>query len=276
MKIHGSYPHPVVGNGSDATGRLSPRLMTSNTRDTINIQLSEISVTNEAISALVKDGKATYVIRLESSGTGMRKSYTTPGPEFDISLPLSELHSELKLEVAAIALAPISNYSPTGAHQDYGGQKFKIDPGDILAVTSAFNWSIDDDWDPLKTPIQSIMRITRTTDKLASMKVSFDTEKILIQICKEDFAHYISRKYDSAAIIHSAIIFPVLVVAIASLNNPDYVGLQWHRRLTVLIDRLDIDDEQSPLETAQQLLRLPINRSFSQLDKILAGESNHE
>lgn len=271
----GSYPHPVVGNADDVASTFAPALYMSNDRRTLTLDFEELGADNSTIAELVATRKASYIARVDCDATGFRQSFRLSGPRDTVRIPLAQLHKVLVVELCAIALAPVTGYAPEGMHSDYGGQRFDLQAGELLAVADHFRFELGAEWDPLKAPMQSLMQIERGEDEAGPMEVVFEMEKILIRLCGPDYDRYNLRKGDSVDLIHAAVVFPVLVAALGKLHEADHQGQLWNQRLRELLAIQGIPTDE-PIMAAQHLLKLPVHRGLVCLDQICERGHDHD
>lgn len=267
-----SFPHPVVGNADDATGSFNPQVIRSNDRKTLTLEISDLVTKNDALDLHIAEGRAQFVTRVECGNTGFRKIYPTRSRTHLIKIPIHELYREVQIELGVMARQNIPDYRPTDPHQDYGESTFPVEAGDILAIAPPRSFVLDVQWDPLRAPMQSIMRIVRDDRDVGPIVAFLDADKILVRVSSQDYDRYSTRKGDSADVLHAAIVLPVLVQAIQRKDEDDYQGLAWNLRLRELLQR--VDDQDDPLVAAQQLLRLPLQRALKRLDSLLEEQTD--
>lgn len=268
-----SFPHPVIGNGDDARGSFDPSLTRSNDRRVLNLEVQALETGNEALGRLVEETRAKYVVRVECGATGYREVFSTTGSALSCEVPLEQLHREVEVEAAVIAVETIADYRPSGVHPDYGDAVFEVEPGDVLAVAPGWRLNIAPEWDPLKAPVPSLMRIVKGDETDGPMDVILDNDKILVRVCQTDYERYLIRKGDSSAILHASIVLPVLVHAISKMEDPEFSSRLWAIRLQELFDRSELEADE-PVLAAQQLLDSPLSRGLARLEELLTREQH--
>lgn len=261
-----SFPHPVVGNADDAAGRFDPKVVRSNDRRTLTLDVDELVTHNEALDQYIADGLAEFITRVECGRTGFRKSYLTRKRAHRIKVPIHELYREIEIELGVIAKGDIPDYRPTDPHPDYGVSTFPVEAGDILAIAPPRRFVLDVEWDPLRAPMQSIMRIVRDERETGPMIANLEGEKIIVRVSSQDYDRYSVRKGNSPDVLHAAIVLPVLVQAIIKKDEQEHQECLWSHRLGELLER--IGDDEDPLVAAQLLLQLPLERALKQLDSL--------
>jgi hypothetical protein len=259
-----SFPHPVVGNADDAAGNLAPEVVRSNDRRTLTLNIRELVTHNAALDRCIAEGLAEFVTRVECGSTGFRKSYLTRKRAQQIKVPIHELYREVQIELGVIAKHDIPDYRPTDPHPDYGDSTFPVEAGDILAIAPPRHFVLDVQWDPLRAPMQSIMRIVRDDRDSGPMIAFLENDKIIVRVSSLDYDRYSMCKGNNPDVLHASLVLPVLIQAIQKKDDQDYQGFLWSQRLRDLLGR--IEDDEDPLVAAQQLLRLPLERALKQLE----------
>ena len=262
-----SYPYPVIGNESDVEGRFMVTKFIR-TSDSDNTRFDyEYEVTNETLSQLISEEKATFVAQVECSGTFYRKSFQTFRSAGSFQLGTNEIREKVIVRFYVCATGPISNYLPKGSHEDYAGFGFDIEKGDVLAVGPTATFIAEKTFDPLRAPVDSLFRI-RPDASATETEPEFDEDKIVIVLPEDDYKLYQEAKNrDMVDNIHATVVFPVLVEALNLMKHTpkEYEDYTWFDR----INQICIDngyDVEEPLSTAQRILSNPVNRSLKQLE----------
>lgn len=265
-----SYPYPVVGNENDVEGRFVVTNFVRNlSPDTISLEYG-FEITNSTLKGLVESGQAKIVIQVECSTTFYRQAFTTQSMVGSIDIPANKLRERVMVRFYVCADKAITDYLPEGSHPDYEGSKFEVEKGDVLAEGSYTSFIAEKTFDPLNSPVDSLIRVKPGKNKDAA-QVDFEQDKILIELPEDDYAQYIESKgrklTDS---IHATLAFPVLVEAINAMSrkNTDLSEYTWFERVNqICIDRgLDINE---PYVAAQKILSNPIGRNFRKLNETI-------
>jgi hypothetical protein len=259
-----SYPHPVIGLRDDVAGELAPLDADLQCDGSlVRITVKDLRVTNPTVQAYIDTGAAGFMIRVHSARTYFRWSWTTSEASLTIEVPAAKLGSQVKVAHRVVALKPIQGYRPQGLHPDYGDVRFALAPGDVLAEGAEASFDIDSDFDPLTGSVGSIMQV-KQGDHSRGAKVEFNVDKITIRIGKDDYAAYQSVRAGAPAILHSVVVLPVLVEAVALVQKGGdgvHDDLLWSGRLRSMIDAKGISLDGSLVEIAQELLANPLQRS---------------
>lgn len=268
-----SFPHPVLGNRDDVAGSFEPSLTRHGDRKDITLEIRSLETGNASLDSYILRNQARYAIQVECASSGYRESFLSTGPSFDVKIPLERLYRTVEVDVGIVAIDDIIDYRPSGLHPDYEDAQFEIEAGDVLAVGDGWRFSITTEWDPMRAPISSLMRIVRGADENGPMVVDFETERILVKVPEQDFKRYLRRKGDSAALLHAAIVLPVLSAAIERRSREASNGTLWATRLGELLETRQIDDDDA-LRAAQELLRMPVSRGLECLERMREGSND--
>jgi hypothetical protein len=272
-----SFPHPVLGNNDDVVGSFSPELTRSNDRELMSLEFKDLRTGNGSIDAMITGGAACVAILMDCAATELRELFVTHDEGLLVEIPLANVRKQMEVICLVLALEEIEEYKPENLHEDYGDAAFRLDKGDILAISHDWRIDLGSDWDPLRAPIPAIMRIRRGDFDSGPFEIRMDDDKIIVEVSRTDFESYNRRKTDCPALIHSSIVLPVLTHAIAEHEKTDFKEYPWAQRLQQLLEQNpNIGTGGDPLDAAQKLLELPVERGFAALDRVLTMEDNVE
>ena len=273
-----SYPHPVLGNRDDVLGAAFQAALEMSTDKQSVYVSAEVACSCEVLNDLLADGRATFVLHVECSNTLFRKAYEFRERQHRISIPADNLNDAVEVNVFVRATDRIPYYRIPEAHPDYADALFDIRRGDILAVGEGQIFHIESDFDSLSR-IGSIMQINESPkDGDIPMEPTFDGDKIVIFLSKNDFADYKVLKHHEGVRgpLTTTIVLPVLVEALHILKE-ESDGMddtrRWVRSLGRRIDNVGLNTEMQPLLLAQRLLELPVKRALSS-SRMLAEASS--
>lgn len=273
-----SYPHPVLGNRDDVLGAaFQAALEMSTDKQSVYVSV-EVACSCESVNDLLADGRAIFVLHVECSNTLFRKAYEFGERQHRISIPADNLNDAVEVNVFVRATDRIPYYRIPEAHPDYTDALFDIHRGDILAVGEGQVFHIESDFDSLSR-IGSIMQINESPkDGDIPMEPTFDGDKIVIFLSKNDFADYKVLKHHEGVRgpLTTTIVLPVLVEALHILKE-ESDGMddtrRWVRSLGRRIENVGLNTEMQPLLLAQRLLELPVKRALSS-SRMLAEASS--
>lgn len=271
MKVNTkSYPQPVLGNGDDLGGSFKVELPYELGRETVVLNPT-FAIKNAAIEDLIKKGKASFVAEIECRSTFYRKSFSTRNLNERFSIPASSLRERVTVGFFVCADQEIKGYRPSEPHPDYEGVPFDVEPGDVLAVGGYSSFIALKSFDPLRPPVSSFMSITEGFQHEGPMQVDYEAEKITVILSKADWKSYLEVYGQKAVhgILHSSIVFPVLVDAIHKMRSTtEYENMNWHGRLDAILEANGLQ-EKDPVEAAQKILNNPITRNFAGIEGLI-------
>jgi hypothetical protein len=170
-----------------------------------------------------------------------------------------------------VAKKEIKNYKIPQSHNDYGDRSFTVEPGDILAISDAFDFDVDISNDDLRK-ISSIMVIG--VDKKRNegeLDINWHGHKIKIVMPERDFEQYrllCSNSY-AQSILGMVVVVPVLTEAVrlAVSSDSEFEDFRWWRCINRRIKDLNIDNKEEPFKIAQLIIANPISRCLSKCTK---------
>jgi len=266
-----SYPHPVLGNADDvASGRIDPEISYTISDELVEIALETLRTGNETLDTMLGDGRAIWSIRVQCARTYFRTEYRTPDSSYRVRIPGNDLEGRVEVEIMLYATSPLSAYLPATAHPDYSDASFDLKVGEILGIGSKYAFIVEKQWDPLKAPVASIMRISKGDFSTGPFRIVLEDSYIEILLSHEDWDHYAGVKERVPEVIHSVLVLPALTEALRCMSAHD--GKTWAGRLQTICDAQEIDPSD-PLPAAQKLLQAPLTRAFRKLNTALDQDS---
>jgi len=266
-----SYPHPVLGNADDVSlGQIEPAVSFTASEELVEITLDKLRTGNETLDTMLSDGRAIWSIRVQCARTYFRTEYRSPKSDYRVRLKGHELEGRVEVEVMLFADKPLSAYLPAGAHPDYGGDTFDLKVGEVIGIGPTFTFNVDKQWDPLKAPVASIMRISKGDFPNGPFRLALEDNYVEILLSHEDWEQYAGIKERVPELIHSVLVLPALSEALRNLHA--YTGKKWADRLLAITDLQNVD-LQDPLRAAQLLLQGPLARAFRRINTVLDRES---
>jgi hypothetical protein len=108
------------------------------------------------------------------------------------------------------------------------------------------------------------------------MQIDYNGPKIQIVLSKKDFADYKLLKTNESLLVAltTSIVLPVLLEAIRIVQtDTDDDDLRWVRALRRRIEGMGLKPDGDPLQLAQNILELPIKRTFTAARMLAEGAS---
>ena len=269
-----SYPFPVLGNGDDIEGAFSANLEVTSGKLEVVLSVTSARVEHTDIEAHVENGRARMMMTVECARTYFRTTIPVASGGTRHRIPAMQLEGKVAVNFQITAAREIPEFSPAGLHPDYADMKFTMRPGDVMAIGDRYSFTVDREFDPLRAPVSSIIRLCRADRQSGPFVVELDSDKIEIRLCSADWDLYAMVKNRSARILAPLLAVPALTRAIEGLRKVDgrYADLRWAQRLTMIMEAKGIPEERPPLDIAQIILENPLNRGFDDLVQVMGGE----
>ena len=279
MKVNTkSYPHPVLGNGDDLGGFFKVEFRYELGKEAVTLH-PIFSLKNASIEELLKKGKASFVAEVECRNTFFRQSFSSRNQAERFSIPARALRERVTVGFYICADQDMHGYRPSEPHPDYEGATFDVEAGDILAVGGYCSFIAEKNFDPLRPPVSSFMSIIEGSQHEGPMLIDYDTDKITVVLSKSDWKNYmeIRNQKPVEGILHSSVVFPVLVDAIHQLQsgNSEYDERNWYARIEAILDEKGLRDKE-PFDAAQKILDNPSSRSFKGIEALLGTTNGQE
>lgn len=261
-----AFPHPVVGNADDVVD-VAFQSPIEVTQDSANYYLKvQVQCSSKTIAQLIKNGSAAYLLHVECSNTLYRNVFEFTVAEEEISIPSELLNSTVEVNLFVVAKKEMPKYKVDQAHPDYGNATFSVGSGEILAIGEPYTFEADIDFDALRS-VGSILQIREQPGPDdAEMHFDYNGAKIAVLLSPHDFNLYKILKTNKP--LCASLIPPIIVSAVAKGLDMIKAGevqddLRWVRCVKKRIDHMDLSWEADSLDLAQQMLELPIKRSFT-------------
>jgi len=275
-----SFPHPVLGIQDDVSGIFKTQLTW--TCDRVDYYLYPIfDLQNESIELLIKEKKVAYLVHIECANTFFRKSFKYFEQSPTIKINADELRDKVEISFFIVGLENISEYKNITAHQDYQGESFEIEKGDILAYGGETNFLAVKNYETLKA-VSTIMVIKKDNNDKSLARVNYNSNKIELWLSKENFKIYNDYKNNEhfIAIFHTSLVLPLLLKALEYIkqDESDFCDYKWFLALKARLDDedLSLDDDDKHFEIIQKLFGNPFDRFFKSINYLNEAMYNNE
>lgn len=265
-----TYPYPVLGIDDNFTGdenkdTFKPILTVSSDYRKIKLDIT-YHLKNDELLKLINSNQAVFCTQLYCRSTMFRQSFISKKQKELIEIKSNQLRDEVEVDFFICASEDIKDYKNSMFNTVFTGVSFEIEKGDLLGYGGSTTFFANKTPEELKS-ISSFMSIDTENKSEVPMYNDYDGDKITIILSQEDYETYQSIKKESllTSTLHSSVVLPALAEAIrflATNEGDDYKNRKWHELLSSLIEKHPTDD---PLQSAQKILDLPVNRSFSTL-----------
>lgn len=263
-----SLPYPVLGISDDIIPLPDTPVVQTTTSDPYeHIITLTLNTRNSYIEQLVKDGKAQYVCEVECRRTFFRECYISNLPTFTVRFPRKSVAGSIVLTPTVVALKTITNYKNPGAHEDYDGVAFNIDPGDLLCVFNQLDYFADIQFDKLRA-VSTFITILKTNKNLTY--IDLDKPKVHLYLPENLYNQYRSRICNQSQFIsslHASLALNALVFALTQIEK--FSDTKWAQSIKYRVstesafDKMDINNPSDAIRIAQLLLGDPYERMFN-------------
>ncbi|QSQ11214.1 hypothetical protein [Myxococcus landrumensis] len=261
-----SFPHPVLGHDDDLTGALSPlQLKVESDVNRVVLSIPELTVSNPTLRELIRQRFAVFAVRVQCNSTYFRETWHTHESRILLEVPASRLANRVEVSVRIVSSVELPHYKPEGIHPDYGDAAFSINQGDVLALGETMAFMADKDFDPLAGAVNSFMRVEKGHFNTGPFTTDFDGDLVFIRVAGLDYDNYLQLRSHAPQVLHSALVLPVLMEAIALVRTrEDFANLKWAQHLRTMMDANEILAETPLLDAAQAILRSPFSRTCAE------------
>lgn len=271
MKItNQSFPHPVLGIQDDVLGKFEADLNWSCDRAFYYL-FPVFNLQNHAIEKLINGSSAAFVVHVECANTFFRKSFLFTDKTPEIKINSEKLRDKVDISFYISTVKQVTNYENTEVHEDYNGQIFHLEKGDILAYGGDTTFQAVKNYESLKA-VSSIMIIKKGDTSLT--RVNFNNDKIELWLDKVNFQIYNSNKNIEhfRNLFHACLVLPILYKALGYIaeDDSDFMNFKWFNVLKTRIDdeNLSVEDDEKHFEVIQKLFGNPIDRLFSSINSL--------
>lgn len=265
-----SFPHPVLNLGDDMEGDFGIKLQVQANKEHIKISPT-YKLKNTGIEKLIEEKKAAFVLQLYCRGTMYRESFFTYESIPDsVNIPAERLNHQVEVDFFICATVDIPSYRNEDFTEDFGNYSFSIETGDILAIGGTGKFYANKSPEELKA-VSSFMDIDTSGKKKEHFYNSYEGRKITVLLSLEDYEMYqkVMRNKYYIDTLHSTIVLPALAEAIRFFESNEsdmYSDKLWYELLSDLHEKFY---KGEPIVTAQNILELPVNRSFKSLVRLM-------
>lgn len=217
-------------------------------------------INNADIDAMIKEGKLTYAIEIQSASTWYRKLFPVK-ENTPIRLEPASIHERVELTPCIIATTQIPEFTNVDFEDEYQGMTFDINAGDVIAIGEIRTFDALYQDDIIKNGTSPVT-IARSD---VAKEISCDLSGSLIEITLPAEQHdkylecgYKPEKYKA---LNAVLSIPALVEAIGiianDVNYPEQPsGLEsraWYKTIVVNLKRVAENKE----DKYRQLLDKP-------------------
>jgi hypothetical protein len=246
LNVHRHFPYPVLKpiNSDYQEASFSMNVETElKSRRTLQLNLN-VKLDCFTIEELIAEGKAGLGIHLENPTTKFRHFKELPlQSELSFNLDLTKLNG--KIEVLPVVVAKKNfRLASDGFVEDFSGLSFDLYQGNILAIDKETVITIEKDIRD-EVDIPSIITMRTNEKQKEALDIEFEQQRIVVSLDKETMLNYKKTKgrRNYLPILHSMIIFPVLIEAINYIkedrNEEKREDYRWYRSLARILEKND-------------------------------------
>lgn len=254
-------PYPVLGiDGAFEDSCTVGCTMTFETTITNFVFYIDLQIDDETINQLVDQDLAVFSCEIDCVKTYYRNVFATKNKKFTIEIPRTSLVGNVSFFFSAVVVKKIENYkNPNYNQKFYGGYRFNLQKGHLLAYLGERTFNADIKYDELKA-IGSIVEVKEDTQE-AYTHFDFSGDKIRIFLPSEEFHNFnLTNNNLFADITHASIVQCGLISAIYAYK--DFKHTTWAETLLL---RVKTDSKLKAYEDLENLDGLQISQLVNAL-----------
>ena len=259
--------------GSDTEFTLVPHI-TENTHELL-IEI-EFNVKCNSIEALIRLGKADYVLHVECSSTAFRIALKSGVPQIQYRIPKSRINGEINLVAMIVAKMDIEQYSSDDLNEDYLEELVCFSKGAILAYQNLPPIYVSKKIEELarnESFITIIKKVSLDPDEIRPLEFNLHSDKIQVMVDQRTYEAFIKHQ-QTRTIAMAMIVLPTLTFMISEIrDNPEaYERFAWYQQLDKFFrfqNKSFVDDvlrkDDNPVSIAQEMLQNPVSSAYREL-----------
>ncbi|QDO96643.1 hypothetical protein FNB15_04835 [Ferrovibrio terrae] len=276
MKItdHMRYPHPVLSEYSQdyVTGEFRCEFIQQMTSEGELKLVAELALDSRELADLVETQRASIGYFLVCRRTYFNFLQAAPLGKSEKFFDASQMFGKVVLRPVIWTLHDVKSFSSPLIHKEFG-EAVNLPKGSVIALGPEFSFSIDK---KKFKPFESIFELAESPD-VEPGTIFVDPMQDRITIFAEPTTHKalanireIPRGKD---IMLNTVYMPAVMEVVALLQGGDasVTGKHWYRVFKAKCDDMGIDPaarNQSPLVIAQKLLRAPLRKTISMMERL--------
>lgn len=240
---------------------------------------------NEELKWLIREGLAEYVVHIECTYTAFRTILKSSGTHITYHLPKSKVNVEINLVGAIVATKKINAFRSKHLNEDYQDEEVFFERGAILAYSNMPRIFVTKNYEELAGDnkfFTIIRRVKTEQNEQNAILYDINSPKIKIIVDEEIYDEYARYQHNGnmEALTNTLLIMPAVIYMIEILRAEDiekYKSLYWYQKISGACKLQGIDfenelvfaEDKTAVEIAQELLKLPINRAFEGLARVV-------
>lgn len=282
------FPYPVLSADTDD-------YEDSNFSVEVNVEqginditfIFNIELGNDGIQSLINHGDAIFAVHLECSKTAYRKLLSSSQKTIIFHVPSTRVNGDIALMGMVIAKKDIAYYRNDKLNRDYYGVDILIPRAGIIAYQNLPKVRITKNYEELKASesIFSIIKRAKDNNDMHAIEFELTQEKIRIVVDANIYSAYIRYSMDdnSRDLLWALLLMPALVFMLERLRVDgleNYEEMEWYQRISnsyrvqgVEFEEVVTNIDIPITDIAQEMLRLPIGKSFENIKMMSGGET---
>lgn len=281
------FPYPVLSEDTDdyVDSSFSVDVNVEQGLNDITFSFS-INLDNSGVQGLINHGEAYFAIHLECSKTAYRKLLISSQRSIVFHISTTRLNGDVALVGMIIAKKDIAYYKNSNLNEDYANADILIPRAGIIAYQNMPKVRVTKNYEELKTTDSffSIIKRAKDNDDMHAIEFELTQEKIRIVVDESIYKAYIRYSMDDSTkdLLWSLLLMPAIVFMLERLRVDgieSYEETEWYQKIAGSYNAQGIDfadtvmDSNIPItDIAQEMLRLPIGKSFENMKQMSGGE----
>lgn len=281
------FPYPVLCTENDDYIDSSFSVTCNVKEELANLVLdfNFILQNNAELEWLIREGLAEFVIHIECTHTAFRTIIKTSGSNVTYRIPKSKVNVEISLVGAIVASKKIGTFRSQNLNEDYQDENISFDRGAILAYSNLPRIFVTKNYEELSSDnafFTIIRRVKAEQNEQNPVAYDINSSKIKILVDEEIYDEYVKyhNNANMEALTGTLLVMPAVIYMVENLRYEGiekYKSLYWYQKISKACKLQSVDFEEDLLESenktaveiAQELLKLPINRAFEGLAKMI-------
>lgn len=281
------FPYPVLCSDNDDYVSSSFGVKCTVKEELANLVLDFEFVLseNEELKWLIREGLAEFVIHIECTYTAFRTIVKTSGTSIIYRIPKSKVNVEITLVGAIVAAKKISSFRSKHLNVDYQDEDISFERGAILAYSNMPRIFVTKNYEELigdNTFFTVIRRVKTEQNEHNPVTYDINGPKIKILVDEEIYDEYARYRNNGnmKALTGTLLVMPAVIYMVETLRyegTDKFKALYWYQKISKACKLQSVDfeedlllsDNKAAVEIAQDLLKLPINRAFEGLARVI-------
>ena len=282
------FPYPVLSEETDdyVDGGFNVEVDVTQGVNDITFSFT-VNLENSGIQKLINHGDAYFAIHLECSKTAYRKLLISQQKSIVFHVSSSRINGDIALLGLIIAKKDVPYYKNEALNSDYENADIVIPRAGIIAYQNMPKIRVTKNYEELKSSESffSIVKRAKDNDDMHPIDFELTHEKIRIVVDDNIYSAYIRYSMDDNTkdLLWSLLLMPAIIYMLERLRTDgveSYEEMEWYQKISSSYNSQGIDFEDTIsnkdvaiTEIAQEMLRLPIGKSFDNMRKMSGGDT---